>query len=66
MILDVAGQAPLVSPVEGQGCVSWNSRLTEVDRGSLAEAETGRAAHKTSVAQMSKAGAILSPTFAPG
>jgi hypothetical protein len=31
-----------VRPVDGQGCVNWNSRLTEAKRGWLAEAETGR------------------------
>jgi len=44
--------------VDGHGCVSWNSRLTEADRGSLAEAETGRTEQTASAAQMSKADSI--------
>ena len=32
---------PLASPVAGHGCVSWNSRLTEADLCSLAEADNG-------------------------
>jgi hypothetical protein len=31
------GQAPLVFPVEGQGCSRWNSRVTARDRYSRAE-----------------------------
>src|ERR1700757_2634965 len=49
------GHAPLVRPVAGHGCVSWNTRLTEADRCSLAEAEIGRATQTASVAKISMA-----------
>jgi len=52
VILDVTGTGALVSPVAGHGWVSWNSRLTEADRYSLAEAEIGSATPTASKARM--------------
>jgi hypothetical protein len=42
------GQAPFVSPVDGQGCVSWNSRLAGAERGCLAQFEAGKVTQTTS------------------
>jgi hypothetical protein len=57
---------PLVSPVAGHGCVSWNSRLTEADLCSLAEADNGIMTQPASVAKISKASGMPSPNLAPG
>jgi hypothetical protein len=38
------GHAPVVSPVEGQGCSRWNSRVTSRDRCSLAATGVDRTA----------------------
>ena len=50
VIFAVTGEAPVVSPVEGQGCSRWNSRVTSRDRYSLAV--TGAETSATMIATM--------------
>jgi hypothetical protein len=42
----------------GTACVSWDSRSTKADRGSLAEAEAGRTTQTASIVNVSKARGI--------